>query len=856
VREKKEEGFRSDRLPEAPLHFTICSNNYLHYAMTLGESLLKADPAAQFAIFLADEPNEYTAEAAQRFTIIAGSELAIPNYRDMAFKYNVLEFNTAIKPFCFDYAFDVMGRHSAIYLDPDTLVLSRLFEVEESLRNGASCVLTPHSTEPITDGKNPDDYSFLACGSFNLGFVALSASAEAQRFLRWWGDKLAVDCFVALERGIFVDQKYADLAPSLMDEVTVLRHPGYNLAYWNLAQRAVAERDGAFTANDLPLRFVHFSGISLSDKNAFSRHQERFAYKDLPKAFKKIYDAYFLRLKTANGAGDGRLFADADYAYGRFSNGVSIPPVLRRVYARYRSLVADDVDVFQLDVDFFLARSDLVPLIEGLKISRLAYEGWITRPDLQRAFDLQTEEGQRRYLGWAAHAFGQDFQIPGNFISAATTAVAAPEGEALTADDFLLRALTSRTLMMRNYLRRQFKGKARAEDYWRRRLVSGRPRLLPQTMSNMFSHDGRDQEREALSIHGLFTLETGTGQLARGFARAMLTTGHPASCHNIPLPTGWYEQKEAFPSSGSHHSSSKAALICLNADCTTELDRFIPGKALANKKKIAHWVWELPDLPDAWLGGLDNVDEVWTPTRYVADAVRKKTEKPVLVVPYVIERTEQSPSRARAMFGLPQDRLLILMAFDYNSFASRKNPIAGLRAFIDAFPKPRPSTPLLVVKCHGPAPSDGEMKRLIASRPDVILIDEVLRESEMCTLQNACDIFLSMHRAEGFGMNIAECMVLGKLAIATGYSGNDDFMSTQNSIPLPFNLIPVEPGQYVHGDGQHWANPRHDDAVDALRWAAGNYGRSSKLRQRARQDIVASFSADAVGRQIIAALER
>ena len=135
------------------------------------------------------------------------------------------------------------------------------------------------------------------------------------------------------------------------------------------------------------------------------------------------------------------------------------------------------------------------------------------------------------------------------------------------------------------------------------------------------------------------------------------------------------------------------------------------------------------------------------------------------------------------------------------------------------------------------------------------MIDEVLTDSEMCTLQNACDTFLSAHRSEGFGLNIAECMRLGKLAIATGYSGNTDFMTGSNSVLLPYDMVPVRPDEYVHGEGQEWADPKHDAVVDALRWSIDEFERTSTLRNQARRDITARFAPDVIGRRMIEALD-
>lgn len=832
----------SDSTERRPLYFTICSNNYLHFARTLGDSLRRIDPDVAFIVFLADEPTEITARVADELRIVPGRELGISNYVDMAFKYSIMEFNTALKPFCFDHAFDRLNFRSAIYLDPDILVLKPLVDVERALAEGASCVLTPHVTEPVADGKKPDDYTFLTCGGFNLGFVALSASAEARAFNSWWGQKLKDDCFVALERGVFVDQKYVDLAPSFMEKVRILRHPGYNLAYWNLVHRKVAEVDGELRANDAPVHFVHFSGIDLSDRERFSRHQDRWTRQTVGDALRRLYDDYLARLDRNDVCGHGLFYSKAPYAYDHLASGAKIAPAMRRVYRHYRAETKPGDDPFMLAPEFFNATSEDVPAFEGVRISRLYHVLWRERSDLRSAFNLSSYAGQVDFARWAATSLPD---YPKMFIEPI------PE---VRGGGSLIRTLARRSSTLRNSVHRLRKLRRRVADHWRRRPIGGTSEPHRAEPSRDGAVAGWESGTGALSIHGLFKLETGTGQLARGFARAMLAVGWPVSCHDIPIAAG-FDQKEAFDASSSHFSNSTTALICLNADTTAQLDHYITPEALVGKRTIGHWVWELPDFPDQWLGAIEKVDEIWTPTQYVARAVRKKARKPVRVIPYVVDRTEQSSSRARAAFGLPSDRPLVLMAYDYNSFAARKNPAAGVRAFLDAFGETNSSSPMLVIKCHGRVKDDSELKDLIGSHTHIRLIDEVLRDPEMCTLQNACDIFLSVHRAEGFGLNIAECMLLGKLAIATGFSGNEDFMTPANSVPLPFEMMPVAAGQYPFGEGQYWADPKHEAIVEALRSAVLNFERTSGLREQARLDIRNLFSPESVGRQIVAALD-
>jgi hypothetical protein len=159
---------------------------------------------------------------------------------DMAARYSIMEMNTAVKPFCFEWLFRDQGFDRAVYIDPDILLVAPLRELTQAFDGGAAIVLTPHSLLPLDDGKDPDDIRLMRTGAYNLGFCGVASSSSGARFLAWWGQHLIDDCIVDLENGIFVDQKFCDLVPCYFEDTVVLRHPGYNVAYWNLNGRRVA----------------------------------------------------------------------------------------------------------------------------------------------------------------------------------------------------------------------------------------------------------------------------------------------------------------------------------------------------------------------------------------------------------------------------------------------------------------------------------------------------------------------------------------------------------------------------------------------------------------------------------------
>lgn len=255
--------------------FTICSKNFLAYARTLHDSLLTHYQGASFFVALCDRLDDYIDVAQEPFEIIEVTRLAIPDVEEMAQRYNITEFNTAIKPFVFKYLFAEHHFSSVVYLDPDILVVDRFTEVDRLLENGAEAILTPHILEPAEQAEMHDQ-RLLLYGVYNLGFLALRNTAQVRKIVDWWARRLQFQCMIKLEEGLFTDQKWVDLFPAFIPATRILDHPGYNVAYWNLSQRRVRLRDGRWFVNDQPLRFVHFSGHNLDDQRMFSRHSGQF----------------------------------------------------------------------------------------------------------------------------------------------------------------------------------------------------------------------------------------------------------------------------------------------------------------------------------------------------------------------------------------------------------------------------------------------------------------------------------------------------------------------------------------------------------------------------------------------------
>lgn len=194
-------------------------------------------------------------------------DLPVESLEAWIFKHTVVELSTAVKPWAFKKIFQRHNAESVLYMDPDTVAYSRMEEVHEALRH-SPIVLTPHVTVPAVTDEALLDGEMLGClrhGVFNLGFLALSAHEEGQNFLDWWARRCLEWCYDDAARGLFTDQRWLDLAPCFFPSLSVLRHPGYNVATWNLYYRNVSrsESEEIMINQKYPLRFFHFSGFDL-----------------------------------------------------------------------------------------------------------------------------------------------------------------------------------------------------------------------------------------------------------------------------------------------------------------------------------------------------------------------------------------------------------------------------------------------------------------------------------------------------------------------------------------------------------------------------------------------------------------
>ena len=271
--------------------------------------------------------------------------------------------------------------------------------------------------------------------------------------------------------------------------------------------------------------------------------------------------------------------------------------------------------------------------------------------------------------------------------------------------------------------------------------------------------------------------------------------------------------------------------------------------------RIAYWAWELETVPDEWVKAAELVDEIWSPTAFVANAMRSRMPCPVY---HMLPGVEAGPVQqvSRKHFGIPEDDFVFLFMFDLHSQLHRKNPLGVYRAFREAFRHDDRAS--LLIKTSGGDIHTSDLKTLRETiyGPKVVLYDGLMTRAEAYGLIDMADCFVSLHRSEGFGLGLAEAMLMGKPVIATGYSGNLDFMNTDNSLLVDYALVEINEDRPIYSRGNVWAEPSVERAAAYMREVYDGPEEARARAERARPGIARLLSLEAAGRRMRTRLEQ
>jgi glycosyltransferase involved in cell wall biosynthesis/SAM-dependent methyltransferase len=773
---------------------TIVARNYVAQAKVLARSYLEHATDSHFYLLVVDGIPDGL-ELDDGITAVSAHELDIDNFTEMSFKYDVTELCTAVKPRLIAHILDKYDVRQLAYLDPDIKIFRPLTEMWRLLSE-SNIVLIPHLLDPIPlDGKRPSERDILTSGAYNLGFVAVRASEEVDRLLEWWHERLREYCTVDITQGLFVDQKWMDLAPGLFPSTAILYDSTYDVAYWNLHSRQLQHAVDGILVDGRPLAFFHFSGYDPANARALSKHQDRVPV-DEGSPLADLLDGYAQALETQGHA----LLRSWQYGYGAFDNGVAISRVHRRLYAGLSDAQQREFgDPFRAASATSFFRWSLSPQAQADEFSPFLEYVLAESRDARYAFP--EARGKQR------DAFNQWARIYGAL-----------------------------------------------ELGYDPRLLDASFPAESQSLSRS-SHSGLSPT-EGVNVCGYLTNETGIGAVARGFVGALRAAGVPMGLTDVAnlspnrsLDTTLKDIDQTAPYTIN--------LVCVNADQHFVLKSELGQEFFDGHFNIGVWFWELPSFPEEWLNRFEDYDEIWAPSSFIANTLAAVSPIPVVRVPPVLAADHLgSREEGRRRLGAESQTFVFLFIFDFASYVERKNPLGLIRAFKQAF-APQDDV-RLVIKCvnEDKDPSAfASMTTLVGSHP-ISIYNGYWSTQEMRDLMAACDAYASVHRAEGLGLPIADAMALGKPVVATGWSGNTDFMTVSNSFQVPFELVQIRQDVGPYRAGSVWAEPSIDEAARLIREVWLDRDGAAARGQQAKQDLERQFSQRVVGEVVQRRLAR
>jgi glycosyltransferase involved in cell wall biosynthesis/SAM-dependent methyltransferase len=368
---------------------------------------------------------------------------------------------------------------------------------------------------------------------------------------------------------------------------------------------------------------------------------------------------------------------------------------------------------------------------------------------------------------------------------------------------------------------------------------------------------------QGLNVAGYMRGGLGLGEASRLYASALERAGVPIRTTTIdprlPRARGPQRHKAAAKRTDFQDRQTDAEtpfnLICVNAPELPHFYADVGTDFFADKHNIGVLAWEVDKVPEEWDYSYELLDEIWVYSEYVKGIFERSAPAlPVMRLPL--------PALARDGAGADPPDLgqgegfTFLFLFDFFSTLQRKNPLGLVEAFRRAF-KPGEGPKLLLKSYNGDYKPDqlATLEQAARRHPDVHVVDRYVTAAEKDALMASCDCYVSLHRAEGFGLTMAEAMALGKPVIATGFSGNLDFMTPENAYLVRHEMTEVGPeGENYPADGR-WAEPDLDHAAELMRKVWEDREGSRALAEQGRADVLRDLSMERVGAMGRARLE-
>lgn len=509
------------------------------------------------------------------------------------------------------------------------------------------------------------------------------------------------------------------------------------------------------------------------------------------------------------------------YRFDYFSDGVPIFFLLRSYFIEnYRLRDNCKRDPFHCRVLF--TDISIVPGDENpLPLNAVAECIWKARPDLRRSFPDYKYASRVAYISWFLSYGVKEYKLPQDDIRFIQEHFNRVSQSVTSNHSFFARAV--------RYAKRHVSSRA-----------AGQNTTAIAVAKKSFHPKG-------VNLGGFIRGDFGLGEATRILARTLDAGQIPFTIDNFVVPKiqKYHNREWESKITNTFPYNTNLVLSNITGGPRGYLDS-ISTDAFKNRYNIGFFYWELPEMSDSLSENLLYFDEVWAASEFNANSFRKVVSRPVFVLPCCIS-AEPDPKIDRTYFGLPQDTFLFLMMYDSRSSNQRKNPIAAVKAFYQAFGDRRDVNLVIKVNMPDGLSSEDEVFEMVSKHPNMCVINATLEKVEVNSLIHCCDAFVSLHRSEGFGLGPAEAMYQGKPAILTNWSGNLEYMTKDNCCPVDYRLVELMESYGPYLKGSHWAEPSVEHAASYMKKLVEDREYYSRISQNAEKHIRQQFSAEAIG---------
>ena len=477
----------------------------------------------------------------------------------------------------------------------------------------------------------------------------------------------------------------------------------------------------------------------------------------------------------------------------------------------------------------FLSPTDEPLHDDGYSLPRFMYYLWRLRPDLRQALDVYDRASRLEYCKWFLLNAPHEYAVPDDLYSnELLVRLAATRGSAATRAKAILHE--------------------RKKPVPAQTLATGAKRAKSELVQDI-SEDGAN-------LIGYCRGEFGMGEQVRAMARALSAVQLPFSMIDSQRVGSHGSGDDSVQYWITNAKKHRTNIFCVNAD-TFPFTYFSLGQPFfSNSYNIGYWAWELAKCPPEFDLALNMVDEVWAISEFVTQSFLTRSTVPVIRMPQAVSLPVLRQQYSKSYFGLPEDCFQFMFIFDAASYIDRKNPIAVVRAFRLAFPRGDEKVHLLLktMNTHGKDPLWSALIAEAKMDSRIAIIDKRFERDKLLGLASVCDAFVSLHRSEGFGFNLAEAMVLGKPVIATNYSGSREFAREGTACVVDYQLVRVPEDSYQFAQQQVWAEPDIEHAAKSMRRLVNDDSYRESIARSGQRFVIDNFNEATIGARYAARL--